>query len=77
MVTLNESTILRHDKGLGVSAIEDNPYVQKGDGWIPQHIVIACRAVYTTACVIMTLATVASIVANLTVIVVTIKFKVI
>ena len=58
------------------SAIKDNPYVEKGDGWIPQHIVIASRGVYTTLCVIMVFVTATSIVANLAVIVVTIKFKV-
>jgi len=68
---------MRGDGRLEKSAFEDNPYVEKGDGWVPQHIVIASRGVYTTVCVIMAFVTATSIVANLTVIVVTTKFKVI
>ena len=53
-----------------------NPYVLKGDGWVPDHIVITSREVYTLVCLMMTLVTIVSIVANSTVIVTTWKFKV-
>jgi len=57
--------------------LEDhNPYVLKGDGWIPVHVVVANREVYTIVCIVMTLVTIISIFVNSTVILTTAKFKV-
>ncbi|CAK8698222.1 unnamed protein product [Clavelina lepadiformis] len=53
-----------------------NPYVLKGDGWIPQHIEIADRAVYTCIAIYMTFLFLFSTSFNGIVIAATYKFRV-
>ncbi|XP_078486848.1 opsin [Ciona intestinalis] len=61
----------------GIPQCKDlNPYVLKGDGWVPQHISRANRSTYSFLCVYMTFVFLLSCSLNILVIVATLKNKV-